>query len=91
MKQLAHIGTIELVSLPNDAIQDIPAKIDTGADGSVIWASTMVLAGRPLAQQLSHTAGQKLPQKPLCGRCRAEKRAWHRQTGCRAGVDGISR
>jgi glutathione synthase/RimK-type ligase-like ATP-grasp enzyme len=39
MKKLPHIGTIELVSLPSDKIQGIPAKIDTGADNSAIWAS----------------------------------------------------
>jgi glutathione synthase/RimK-type ligase-like ATP-grasp enzyme len=52
MKQLAHIGTIELVSLPNDAIQDIPAKIDTGADGSVIWASNINLQDGKLSFNL---------------------------------------
>lgn len=41
MKQLTHIGTIEMVSLPNDSIHDVPAKIDTGADSSAIWASNI--------------------------------------------------
>lgn len=41
MKQLLHIGTIELVSLPDSSIQDIPAKVDTGADNSAIWASNV--------------------------------------------------
>ena len=37
--KLTHIGTFELVSLPGDNIFDIPAKIDTGAYSSAIWAS----------------------------------------------------
>jgi glutathione synthase/RimK-type ligase-like ATP-grasp enzyme len=41
MNQFPHIGTVELVSFPDDAINDVPAKIDTGADGSSIWASNM--------------------------------------------------
>lgn len=43
MKQMLHIGTIELVSLPDDGIQAVPAKIDTGADSSAIWASNIKL------------------------------------------------
>src|SRR5437868_3314061 len=42
-KQLHHIGTVELVSLPDDDIQAVPAKIDTGADNSAIWASNIHL------------------------------------------------
>jgi glutathione synthase/RimK-type ligase-like ATP-grasp enzyme len=41
MKKLLHIGTVELVSLPDDQIQNVPAKVDTGADGSAIWASSI--------------------------------------------------
>lgn len=41
MKQLQPIGTTELVSLPDDGLVDIPAKIDTGADSSAIWASNI--------------------------------------------------
>lgn len=41
--KLQHIGTTEFVSLPDDGIADVPAKIDTGADGSVIWASNIRL------------------------------------------------
>lgn len=43
MAQLAHIGTVETVSLPDDGIENIPAKVDTGADGSAIWASGIKL------------------------------------------------
>ena len=43
MKDLQKIGTIELVSLPDDRIQDVPAKVDTGADGSSIWATDIRL------------------------------------------------
>src|SRR3989344_676437 len=42
-KQLTHIGTIELISLSDDGIYDIPAKVDTGADSSAIWASNVHL------------------------------------------------
>ena len=44
-----HIGTIENVSLPDDAIYDVPAKIDTGADSSAIWASNIKLTDGVLA------------------------------------------
>jgi glutathione synthase/RimK-type ligase-like ATP-grasp enzyme len=43
MKDLLQIGTIELVSLPDDQIRDVRAKVDTGADGSSIWASDIKL------------------------------------------------
>ncbi len=43
MKDLPHIGNIEFVSLPDDKIQAVPAKIDTGADNSAIWASNIHL------------------------------------------------
>lgn len=43
MKQLLPIGTVELLSLPDSEIRDIPAKIDTGADNSAIWASNVRL------------------------------------------------
>ncbi len=42
-KELIYIGTIELVSLPDDRIERVPAKIDTGADFSSIWASNIHL------------------------------------------------
>ena len=42
-KELIHIGTIEFVSLPDDQIERVPAKIDTGADNSAIWASNIHL------------------------------------------------
>ncbi|MDB5171182.1 MAG: hypothetical protein JWO35_876 [Candidatus Saccharibacteria bacterium] len=43
MKNLLTIGTTELMTLPDSAIADIPAKIDTGADNSAIWASNIHL------------------------------------------------
>jgi glutathione synthase/RimK-type ligase-like ATP-grasp enzyme len=39
---LATIGRTERVSLPKLGLYDIPAKIDTGADSSSIWASGIV-------------------------------------------------
>lgn len=41
-KILQHIGSKEFVSLPEYAVEHIPAKIDTGADFSSIWASDIV-------------------------------------------------
>jgi glutathione synthase/RimK-type ligase-like ATP-grasp enzyme len=43
MKDLLQIGTIEHLSLPDDQFQDIPAKVDTGADGSSVWATDVKL------------------------------------------------
>ncbi len=37
--ELAVIGTAEFVVLPEHSDQPIPAKVDTGADSSSIWAS----------------------------------------------------
>ncbi len=36
---MAHLGTKELIGLPEYGINGVPAKIDTGADSSAIWAS----------------------------------------------------
>lgn len=38
-KQLPFVGARELISFPKNAISDVPAKVDTGADFSSIWAS----------------------------------------------------
>lgn len=35
------IGITQYVQLPDYSLDDIPAKIDTGADGSAIWASSI--------------------------------------------------
>ncbi|HLB65990.1 MAG TPA: RimK/LysX family protein [Candidatus Saccharimonadales bacterium] len=48
MKKLTHIGTTELVTLVDSGIKDVPAKIDTGADGSSIWASNVHIKGNKL-------------------------------------------
>ena len=42
MKRLLHIGTVEPISLANGQVQNVPAKIDTGADSSAVWASDIV-------------------------------------------------
>ncbi len=39
IQPMAHIGTKELISLPEYGINNVPAKVDTGADSSAIWAS----------------------------------------------------
>lgn len=38
-KSLIHIGSKEYISFPSAAIEDIPAKVDTGADSSSVWAT----------------------------------------------------
>ena len=38
---LVHVGTIETVSLPDYGVDDVLAKIDSGADSSAIWASNI--------------------------------------------------
>lgn len=38
-KTLIHIGSKELISFPSMGIVDVPAKVDTGADFSAVWAS----------------------------------------------------
>lgn len=42
MNNLQHISSIEPISLPDEQIQAVPAKIDTGADSSAIWASSIL-------------------------------------------------
>ena len=41
MKKLPAVGTVEYVSFPDDTDSAVPAKIDTGADSSAIWASNI--------------------------------------------------
>lgn len=45
---LVHIGNIEKVDFPELSIFGVPAKIDTGADGSAIWASNIRLKASQL-------------------------------------------
>lgn len=42
MKELMIIGRAERVELPQLSLKHIPAKIDTGADASSIWATASV-------------------------------------------------
>lgn len=41
-KRLPHIGSRELVSFPDQGHEAVPAKVDTGADYSSVWASEIV-------------------------------------------------
>lgn len=43
MKNLTLIGRVERVDFPQLSLKRIPAKIDTGADASSIWASSVVV------------------------------------------------
>ena len=49
---LPLIGSRELVSFPELSIRDIPAKIDTGADFSSVWATDIVEADGVLSFRL---------------------------------------
>jgi glutathione synthase/RimK-type ligase-like ATP-grasp enzyme len=51
-KEFRHIGTVEQVAIPSFGYDDIPAKIDTGADGSSIWASYIRLEDGKLIYKL---------------------------------------
>jgi hypothetical protein len=42
------IGRAELIDLPDLGFISVPAKIDTGADSSAIWASQVTLRGNTL-------------------------------------------
>jgi len=41
MDKRIHIGKIEYISLPSEKLANVPAKIDTGADISAIWATNI--------------------------------------------------
>lgn len=49
---LTHIKTTEVISLPDYDIENVRAKIDTGADGSAIWASDIHEADGTLSFKL---------------------------------------
>ncbi|NDC22495.1 hypothetical protein EBZ57_03990 [bacterium] len=49
MDKLIHIGKVEYLSLPNESIRRVPAKIDTGADISAIWASKISVKDNELS------------------------------------------
>ncbi len=51
-KHLAHIKTTEVIGLPDYGIEDVRAKIDTGADSSAIWASDIQEADGVLSFKL---------------------------------------
>ncbi|MDB5164968.1 MAG: hypothetical protein JWL89_594 [Candidatus Saccharibacteria bacterium] len=65
MADLLHIGTIELVSLPDDGIQAVPAKIDTGADNSAIWASNIHLEDGVLSFNLFAPGSMFYQEEPV--------------------------
>ncbi len=41
MNELTTIGRAEVISLPDLDLQEVPAKIDTGADSSAVWATNI--------------------------------------------------
>lgn len=48
-KPVETIGSTELVAFPDLQIDKVPAKVDTGADSSAIWASNIVMDGQTLS------------------------------------------
>lgn len=64
-KQLTPIGTTELIDFPDDAIFGVPAKIDTGADFSAIWASDITLEGDKLCFNFFAPGSPHYQQKPV--------------------------
>ena len=42
-KELITIGRTATMSIPDEGLSGIPVKVDTGADGSAIWASDIVM------------------------------------------------
>ena len=65
MQQLPTIGTIEQLSLKDFDLSAIPAKIDTGADNSAIWASNIVLNDGKLSCNLFAPGSMYYREKPL--------------------------
>ena len=48
-KPVVTIGSTEHISFPDFQLEKIPAKIDTGADSSAVWASGIVVDGKMLS------------------------------------------
>jgi glutathione synthase/RimK-type ligase-like ATP-grasp enzyme len=65
MTELIHIGTTALVSLPDSDIYDVPAKVDTGADSSAIWASNIVEQDKTLSFVLFDTPSIYYTGQPI--------------------------
>jgi glutathione synthase/RimK-type ligase-like ATP-grasp enzyme len=68
MKDLTHVGAVELVSLPEARLRDVPAKIDTGADSSALWATDIFedndeLSFTLFAKDSAYYSGRKLTAK----------------------------
>src|SRR5688572_29026173 len=65
LKDLHRIGTVELVSLPDDGVEHIPAKIDTGADSSAIWASDINVQDGKLTFRFFGMGSENYSAKPV--------------------------
>lgn len=55
MDKRKHIGKIEYISLPSERLSSVPAKIDTGADVSAIWATNIIVKKDYLSFELFST------------------------------------
>jgi glutathione synthase/RimK-type ligase-like ATP-grasp enzyme len=51
-KPAVTIGSMEYISFPSFKLHKIPAKIDTGADSSAVWASNISVTGETLSYSL---------------------------------------
>ncbi|HEY4964341.1 MAG TPA: RimK/LysX family protein [Candidatus Saccharimonadales bacterium] len=51
-KPALTIGSTEYISFPSFKLHKIPAKIDTGADSSAVWASNISVNGQELSYSL---------------------------------------
>ena len=51
-KPVVTIGSTELIAFPDFQLENVPAKVDTGADSSAVWASNITLDGETLSYSL---------------------------------------
>lgn len=58
MESLTIIGSTEVIDLPEYGIFEVPAKVDTGADTSSIWASDIAVRDGELSFKLFGPASE---------------------------------
>ncbi|MHB1865487.1 MAG: ATP-dependent zinc protease family protein [Candidatus Saccharimonadales bacterium] len=64
-KDTKVIGSTVTISFPAGNVYDLPAKVDTGADGSSIWASNIVEANGELSFCLLDKSSDKFSGKVI--------------------------
>ncbi len=65
IKEPQIIGSVVKISIPAGDIYDLPAKIDTGADGSSIWATNIKEKGSKLEYCLLGPSSDKYTGKVI--------------------------